>query len=179
MVVRYGLTKDTEKAQHSGLQYPFRIERNGYNTPTMSNNMSSSSSVSPVSRLLIIDDNEDITELIKDYLEPEDIECKIINSGKDGLEEIRNKNGYYDVIFLDLAMPEFSGLDVFNKLKEEQLLDTNNIIIFTASSTQSTEIANMLKDGAKYILKKPSSIDEILDVVTKFTKKKNDKVIKS
>ena len=145
----------------------------------MSNNMSSSSSVAPVSRLLIIDDNEDITELIKDYLEPEDIECKIINSGKDGLEEIRNKNGYYDVIFLDLAMPEFSGLDVFNKLKEEQLLDTNNIIIFTASSTQSTEIANMLKDGAKYILKKPSSIDEILDVVTKLTKKKNDKVIKS
>ncbi|HET6589118.1 MAG: response regulator [Candidatus Nitrosocosmicus sp.] len=136
--------------------------------------MSSSSSTTPVSRLLIIDDNEDITELIKDYLEPEDIECKIINTGIDGLEEIRRKNGYYDVVFLDLAMPEFSGIDVFNKLKEEQLLESNNIIIFTASSTQSTEIANMLKDGAKFILKKPSSIDEILDVVTRFTKKKDE-----
>jgi DNA-binding response OmpR family regulator len=136
--------------------------------------MSSSSSTTPVSRLLIIDDNEDITELIKDYLEPEDIECKIINTGIDGLEEIRSKNGYYDVVFLDLAMPEFSGIDVFNKLKEEQLLESSNIIIFTASSTQSTEIANMLKDGAKFILKKPSSIDEILDVVTRFTKKKDE-----
>ena len=140
----------------------------------MSNSMSSSSSTTPDSRLLIIDDNEDITELIKDYLEPEDIECKIINTGIDGLEEIRRKNGYYDVVFLDLAMPEFSGIDVFNKLKEEQLLESNNIIIFTASSTQSTEIANMLKDGAKFILKKPSSIDEILDVVTRFTKKKDE-----
>lgn len=136
--------------------------------------MSSSSSTTPISRLLIIDDNEDITELIKDYLEPEDIECKIINTGIDGLEEIRSKSGYYDVVFLDLAMPEFSGIDVFNKLKEEQLLESNNIIIFTASSTQSTEIANMLKDGAKFILKKPSSIDEILDVVTRFTKKKDE-----
>jgi len=174
MVVKYGLTKDIEKAQRLDLQSLFKSNGNGYNTQTVSNNMSSSSSVTPVSRLLIIDDNEDITELIKDYLEPEDIECEIINTGIDGLEEIRNKNGYYDVIFLDLAMPEFSGLDVFNKLKEENLLETNNIIIFTASSTQSTEIANMLKEGAKYILKKPTSIDEILEVVTRFTKKKDE-----
>lgn len=173
-MVKYGLTKDIEKAQRLDLQSLFKSNGNGYNTQTVSNNMSSSSSVTPVSRLLIIDDNEDITELIKDYLEPEDIECEIINTGIGGLEEIRNKNGYYDVIFLDLAMPEFSGLDVFNKLKEENLLETNNIIIFTASSTQSTEIANMLKEGAKYILKKPTSIDEILEVVTRFTKKKDE-----
>jgi DNA-binding response OmpR family regulator len=71
-------------------------------------------------------------------------------------------------------MPEFSGLDVFDKLKEENFLETNNIIIFTASSTQSKEILSMLEEGAKYILKKPSSIDEILDVVTRFTKKKGE-----
>jgi DNA-binding response OmpR family regulator len=134
---------------------------------------SSSSSVTPVSRVLIIDDNEDITELIKDYLETEDIECKIINRGIDGLDEIRNKDGYYNVTLLDLAMPEFSGLDVFNKLKEENLLKSNNII-FTVSSTQNSEINDMMKRGAKYILKKPSSIAEILDVVTRFTIKKDE-----
>jgi DNA-binding response OmpR family regulator len=71
-------------------------------------------------------------------------------------------------------MPEFSGLDVFNKLKEENLLKSNNVIIFTASSTQNTEINEMLKGGAKYILRKPPSIDEILDVVTRFTIKKDE-----
>lgn len=135
---------------------------------------SSSSSVTPVSRVLIIDDNEDITELIKDYLETEDLECKIINRGIDGLEEIRKNDGYYNVVLLDLAMPEFSGLDVFNKLKEENLLKSNNVIIFTASSTQNSEINDMIKGGAKYILRKPSSIDEILDVVTRFTIKKDE-----
>ncbi len=131
----------------------------------------SSSSVTPVSRVLIIDDNEDITELVKDYLETEDIECKIFNRGIDGLDEIRKNKGYYNVILLDLAMPEFSGLDVFNKLKEENLLKSNNVIIFTASSTQNSELNDMMKGGAKYILKKPSSIDEILDAVTRFTLK--------
>ncbi|MBA2268941.1 MAG: hypothetical protein H0W19_11510 [Nitrosopumilus sp.] len=53
---------------------------------------SPSSSVTPVSRVLIIDDNEDITELVKDYLEAEDIECKIINKWIDGLEEIRKND---------------------------------------------------------------------------------------
>lgn len=57
---------------------------------------SPSPSVTPVSRVLIIDDNEDITELVKDYLETEDIECKIINKGIDGLEEIRKNDRYYD-----------------------------------------------------------------------------------
>ena len=140
----------------------------------MSPDISSSSQVTPVSRVLIIDDNEDITELIKDYLETEDIECKIINRGIEGLDEIRNKDRYYNVILLDLAMPEFSGFDVFNKLKEENLLKSNNVIIFTASSTQNSEIDEMMKCGAKYILRKPSSIDEILDVVTRFTIKKDE-----
>jgi DNA-binding response OmpR family regulator len=140
----------------------------------MSPDISSSSSVTPVSRVLIIDDNEDITELIKDYLETEDIECKIINRRIDGLDEIREKDGYYNVILLDLGMPEFSGLDVFNKLKEENLLKSNNVLIFTASSTQNSEINDMMKRGVKYILRKPSSIAEILDVVTGFTFKKDE-----
>jgi DNA-binding response OmpR family regulator len=155
------------------LQYLFKPRRIRYNKDTMSPDISSSS-VTPVSQVLIIDDNEDITELIKDFLETEDIECKIINRGIDGLEEIRKNDGYYNVVLLDLAMPEFSGLDVFNKLKEENLLNSNNVIIFTASSTQNSEINEMMNGGAKYILRKPSSIDEILDVVTRFTIKKDE-----
>ena len=128
----------------------------------------SSSSIKPQAQVLIIDDNEDVASLLKDYLELEDIECKIIVRGLDGLEEIRTSNGYYDIIFLDLAMPEFSGLDVFDKLREENLLASNNVIIFTASSIQDSEISSMMDSGAKHILKKPCTLDQINDVVTRF-----------
>lgn len=134
---------------------------------------SSSSTTKPVVRVLIIDDNEDVASLLKDYLELEEIECKIIDGGLEGLEEIRKNNGCYDLIFLDLAMPEYSGLDVFDKLREENLLASNNVIIFTASSIQDNEISSMIDSGAKHILKKPCTLDQINDVVTKFIIKKD------
>lgn len=132
----------------------------------MSTNTSSSSR--PMNRVLVIDDNDEITELLKDYFEFEKIECIVINDGRAGLEELRSDKRSYDFILLDLAMPEFSGLDIFNKLKEENLLDSKNIVIFTASSQKDNE---MLMEGAKYILRKPFSLDEIKGLVKRFTNK--------
>lgn len=125
----------------------------------------------PTSRVLVIDDNTDITEMLKDFFETEDIHCKVINDGREGLEEIRNKANY-DFILLDLTMPEFSGWDIFNKLKEEELLKSRNIIIFTASSKTGNEINELLKEGAKFVLRKPFSIKDVLDIVEKFIMKK-------
>jgi DNA-binding response OmpR family regulator len=125
----------------------------------------------PTSRVLVIDDNTDITEMLKDFFETEDIDCKVINDGREGLDEIR-KAIDYNFILLDLTMPEFSGWDIFNKLKEEELLKSRNIIIFTASSKTGNEINELLKEGAKYVLRKPFSIKDVLDIVEKFIVKK-------
>jgi DNA-binding response OmpR family regulator len=119
-------------------------------------------------RVLVIDDNKDTTEMLKDFFENEGIECITINDGKNGLEEIRSKRDY-DFVLLDLAMPEYSGFDVFNKLMEENLLKSNNIIIFTASSQKDNGMNRVLRDGAKYILKKPFSIDDIIYLIERFT----------
>ncbi len=124
-----------------------------------------------MARVLVIDDNTDITEMLKDFFETEDIECNVINDGREGLKEIL-KDEHYDFILLDLTMPEFSGWDVFNKLKDEKLLKSKNIIIFTASSKTGSEITELLKEGAKYVLRKPFSITDILEIVEKFIIKK-------
>lgn len=118
--------------------------------------------------VLVIDDNKDMTEMISDYLQSQEIECNVINDGKEGLEEIRRENKY-SVIFLDLAMPEFSGYDVFNTLKKEGLVESRNIIIFTASSIAESEIEEVLSNGAKGILRKPASIDELIEIIHRFT----------
>jgi DNA-binding response OmpR family regulator len=133
--------------------------------------MTNKSVSAPTSRVLVIDDNTDITEMLKDFFETEDIDCKVINDGREGLDEIR-KAVNYDFILLDLTMPEFSGWDIFNKLKEEELLKSRNIIIFTASSKTGNEINELLKEGAKFVLRKPFSIKDVLDIVEKFIVKK-------
>jgi DNA-binding response OmpR family regulator len=119
-------------------------------------------------RVLVIDDNKDITEMLKDFFETENIECKIINDGIEGLNEILKEDEYYDFILLDLTMPKFSGWDIFKKLKDKNVLNSRNLIIFTASAKTDKEVNEIMKEGAKYFLRKPFSLDEILKIVEKF-----------
>jgi DNA-binding response OmpR family regulator len=116
-------------------------------------------------RLLLIDDNEEITEAVSFYCESKNIECDVINEGKKGLDSIQDEK--YDLILLDLAMPEFSGLDLINSLKEEGSIESRNIVIFTASSNR--RLLDEIKDsGIKEILKKPCSLNDLVAMIEKY-----------
>jgi CheY-like chemotaxis protein len=121
-------------------------------------------------KLLVIDDNHDITDVVRFYCDSKGLDCTVINDGNDGLNLIR-ENDDFDLILLDLAMPDFTGLDVINSLKKENLLDQKKIIVFTASSDPKVmeEIRN---SGVKGILKKPCSVDDLTALIDKF--RKND-----
>jgi len=116
--------------------------------------------------VLLIDDNIEITEMISFFLKTQDISCKVVNDGKEAIDQI--KNGKYNAILLDLTLPIFSGYDIFNYLKQNELLKQNNIILFTASNLTEEDIQNMIKNGAKDVLKKPISIDTIVETIKKY-----------
>ena len=112
--------------------------------------------------LLVVDDNEEITEAIAEYFgADQDMEC----DGQQGLERIRI--GKYDLILLDIAMPEFSGWDILQSLKNDGLVESKNIVIFTASSDH--KLFNEMKNaGIKEIFKKPFSIDDLTALIEKY-----------
>jgi len=117
-------------------------------------------------RILVIDDNEEITEAIHFFCESmKDIECYMTNDGREGLEKIKREK--FDLVMLDLAMPEFSGYDVIRPLRQDGVLELNNIVVFTASSDVETlkEIGN---SGVREVFKKPFSLDEITDLIKKY-----------
>jgi DNA-binding response OmpR family regulator len=116
-------------------------------------------------KVLIIDDNINNTEVVSFFLEANGIECNVITNGRNGLEAIQKE--HYDLILLDLAMPDFSGIDIFDTLKEQNLIGSNNIVIFTASSIDESEIKRMLEEGARGIVYKPLSIDQLEDMLKK------------
>src|SRR5947209_19844286 len=116
-------------------------------------------------RVLIIDDNEDVTEAISDYLESIGDSCTCLKDGKQGLEVIKKEGHNYDAIILDLAMPDFSGYDVLHSLKNERLLNPHNIILFTASSIPDKDAEAI---GVKTILRKPLSLVDLEAPITKF-----------
>jgi CheY-like chemotaxis protein len=123
-------------------------------------------------RILLIDDNRDIADMVRLCLESqENTTCNIIGDGRAGLQSIREDT--FDVILLDLAMPEFSGFDIFKALKDGDLLRSNNVLIFTASSVTDNEVHEMLSSGAKGVLRKPLSIDDLISAVERFRQNGN------
>ena len=117
-------------------------------------------------RILVVEDNDEISEAMSFYCSAkQEIECNVTNNGQEGLERIRNDK--FDLILLDIAMPDFSGWDVLQSLKKDGVIESKNIVIFTASSDQN--LFNELKNaGIKEIFKKPFSLDQLTALIEKY-----------
>lgn len=117
-----------------------------------------------IMKVLVIDDNEDITNLLEMVFTGKGHECAKSNNGKDGLEMILDQK--YDVILLDMAMPEYTGIEVINKLKELGKLSEQKIIIFTASSATESELNKILdNEGVYKCVRKPIKTKQLLEIV--------------
>ena len=116
-------------------------------------------------KILGIDDNEDLLSLCEIALSSEGHEYTGINNAREGLQAIRDKK--FDVVLLDLAMPEFSGSDVIDALVKEGIIKKQKVIIFTASSATEDEYGPLLEKGAHSVLKKPIDPDDLAKFVHK------------
>ena len=114
--------------------------------------------------LLVVDDSKDIPDVLMVYCKNKGIECTVVNAGTDG------NNDNFDLILLDLAMPAFSGLDVIKSLKNENLLERRNIVVFTASSDPKV-FGETERSGVKAVFKKPFSLDDLTALIEKYRKK--------
>jgi DNA-binding response OmpR family regulator len=88
---------------------------------------------------LLIEDNKDIADMVRLCPESENIVCEATGDGKAGLQLI--KENKFDVILLDLAIPEFSGFDIFRSLKDENLLGSRNVLIFTPTFYSTKQVS--------------------------------------
>ncbi len=116
-------------------------------------------------QVLIVDDNRDITGLLSRFLKAKGIENVATNDPLDGLERIKEEK--YDVILLDISMPEFSGIDIIHELETEKILKDQKIVIFSATAFTTHQIDSLLKkDGIHGCLKKPIQLNELLTAIT-------------
>ena len=116
-------------------------------------------------KILVVDDNKSITSSLEKYLKIKGYEVRICNDGYDGLDLIQN--GEWDSVLLDLSMPEYSGLDIIEKLERNNELKDKNIILFTASSIPDYVLEKLLKkDGVITCLKKPISLAKIAETIS-------------
>lgn len=112
-------------------------------------------------KVLVVDDNKEITDMLSDFLSLSGMEVIICNDGKRGLDLILEGN--YDKVLLDLAMPEFSGVDVIEDLQKKNFQNMSKILIFTASSVSEAEIQRLLSTGIRSCIMKPVRMPELVE----------------
>lgn len=116
-------------------------------------------------KVLVVDDNQDILELLKSLLEMGGYDPIIIASGKEGLNLILKEK--FDIVLLDITMPEFSGFDIVQSLKDSGNLENNIIILFTAASISDAEIEKWMNLGVKGFLRKPFDPEMLFETINK------------
>ena len=110
--------------------------------------------------ILIIDDEIEICESIKMILEYEEYHVEFATNPSEGLDKIRSSK--YEVILLDINMPELNGFEVLQKVTNDDI-DINVIIISAHSSVENAVKATKL--GAFDFIEKPIDRDKLLITV--------------
>jgi two-component system response regulator AtoC len=106
--------------------------------------------------ILVVDDEENIRELLRESLEDEGYRVNVAKNGQEAVEKVRALNP--DTVLMDVKMPIMGGMDAFLKIKESQ--PDLPVIFLTAFGSSDLAISAM-KSGAYDYLTKPFDIDEV------------------
>lgn len=107
-------------------------------------------------KILIVDDENDIAELISDILEDEGYVTTIKNNGTDAINAIKEEN--YDLILLDIMMPDISGTEVCANIRN---MTTSPIIFVSAKTSISSKLVGF-EIGADDYITKPFINEELV-----------------
>jgi DNA-binding response OmpR family regulator len=109
--------------------------------------------------ILLIEDDEDIVELVRHYLEKENFVLKNVADGFSGLKKAKAES--FDLIILDIMLPEMDGLEVCKELRGDPKTASIPIIMLTAKSEETDKIVG-LELGADDYVTKPFSPKELV-----------------
>lgn len=108
-------------------------------------------------KILIIEDEYNLADVIKERLEKEKLIVDIVEDGEEGYYYASTNT--YDLIILDVMLPNMSGFQILNKLRTDNI--NSKIIMLTARSTIEDKL-NGLENGADDYLTKPFHMDELV-----------------
>ena len=110
-------------------------------------------------RILVVDDDKDITRLIKSGLQEEGFQATVVYSGEDALMEIQRNSP--DLVVLDRVLPGIDGLEVCQKIRSGSRTGHLPIIMLTSLDKEVDKLVG-LGTGADDYLTKPFSVRELV-----------------
>lgn len=121
-----------------------------------------------MTRILLLEDNHDMREAIKEALTIFDFEVIVGRDGNDGLAAIEEQHTRPDLIITDLRMPNLSGEELLDYLRQNPELDHVGVIIMSGSSANLDAI---LERGADAFIVKPFNFNDLFKMITEVLEK--------
>ncbi len=112
-------------------------------------------------KILYVEDNEDTAEAVKLILNNAGFKTDIAPSGKEGIKMV--KDGNYDLILLDIMLPDMSGWDVFLKLKKNKV--KAKYAFLSAIPVSTERMVELRKAGVSDYITKPFEKNDLISRV--------------
>ncbi len=127
-------------------------------------------------KLLIVEDNETQNTAIRELVGNGDVKSFSAYSGKDAYEMLLNDS--FDCIIVDLGLPDMSGFDLLEKIKENATINHIPIIVYTGRDLTKDEKNKLNKLASTVVLKTADSQERLLDETTLFLHRVESKLPK-
>lgn len=109
-----------------------------------------------MSKILIVEDDKNITNTLTYYLQNEGFKIETAKNKNEGIEKIKEKT--YNLILLDITLPDGNGYEIYHELKKEK----NTPVIFLTALDEEKDIVKGLDIGADDYITKPFRTRELL-----------------
>ena len=116
-----------------------------------------------VARVLVVDDEEHITELVSMGLTYNGFEVERVGSGRDALKAVERQRP--DLIVLDVMLPDLDGFEVAKRLRQSEGAGTQVPVIFLTARDTTQDKIEGLRLGSDDYVTKPFSIEELIERV--------------
>ncbi len=115
--------------------------------------------------ILVVDDEPLVGELFKESLNENIYQVTTTLSSVEALELVRNK--HFDLIFLDLLIPELDGAELFRRIRQ---MDKELPVAIITGYPDSDLMGRAMEHGPFTVMKKPFTGDDILNIIHNFTR---------
>jgi two-component system copper resistance phosphate regulon response regulator CusR len=110
-------------------------------------------------RILVVDDQREILDLTATVLSSAGYPTETCSSGRDALERLAD--GSFDLVLLDINMPEMDGWETLRLLRADERLADTAVVMFSIKGDTSDKV-HSLQEGATGYITKPFVVDELI-----------------
>ena len=120
-------------------------------------------------RLVVVDNSEEVTSSIKKYFKENAVinVVSCINNGVDALSFLINHEADYDMVIMDLLIPQMDGMTLLENMKSRKI---NKKVIVLSSYKEDYVIKKLIALGVNYYILKPFSLDSLEERIKDFNK---------